>query len=72
MTVFSKCFAAFLISSVLMRPALAQTPSTADPRPRTKQRLSPLRRRKNLPLLHRRPGPWVPSISAAWSTVLQL
>src|SRR6266403_3497189 len=33
MTVFSKCFAAFLISSVLMLPALAQTPSTADPKP---------------------------------------
>ena len=32
MTVFSKCFAAFLISSVLMLPALAQTPSTADPK----------------------------------------
>src|SRR6266850_477707 len=32
MTVFSKCFAAFLISSVLMRSALAQTPSTADPK----------------------------------------
>ena len=32
MTVFSKCFAAFLISAVLMGPALAQTPSTADPK----------------------------------------
>ena len=32
MTVFSKCFAAFLISSVVMLPALAQTPSTADPK----------------------------------------
>src|SRR5712664_3734637 len=32
MTVFSKCFAAFLISSVLMLPALAQTPFTADPK----------------------------------------
>src|SRR5229473_6825385 len=32
MTEFSKCFAAFLISSVLMGPALAQTPSTADPK----------------------------------------
>src|ERR1700687_3150303 len=31
MTVFSKCFAAFLMSSVLMLPALAQTPSDADP-----------------------------------------
>src|SRR3979411_2044804 len=32
MTVFSKCFATFLLSSVLMGPALAQTPSTADPK----------------------------------------
>src|SRR6266852_652621 len=32
MTVFSKCFAAFLISSVLMLSALAQTPSTDDPK----------------------------------------
>src|SRR3981081_4349046 len=32
MTVLSKCFAAFLISSVLILPALAQTSSTADPK----------------------------------------
>src|SRR5258706_16161777 len=31
-TAFSKCFAAFLISTVLILPVLAQTPSTADPK----------------------------------------
>src|SRR5207244_3304106 len=32
MTVFSNCFAAVLLSSVVMLPALAPTPSTADPK----------------------------------------
>jgi len=32
MTVFSKCFAILLLSSVLIFPVLAQTPPTSDPK----------------------------------------